>query len=41
MSFPNLMATLAIVYASIGAFLVYFIPWLWTILKPYIHAITA
>lgn len=39
--FAKAIIFLALVCVAIGAALAYALPWLWSVLKPLIHAVTA
>ena len=40
-NFGYVLTALMLVSASVGAALAHFLPWLWQVFKPYIHAFTA
>jgi len=41
LDFTGLFIGIAIVGGIVGAVLAYGIPWLWSLIKPWIHALTA
>lgn len=41
LDFTGIFIGIAIVAAAAGAVLAYVIPWLWSLVKPWIHALTA